>query len=225
MQVHHVPNAELETLLDPSAAPWKNVKPERVALTGTPAGMQPTAAIRVAWTGKPIGAVTEVAVSAIHNGNVLAFRLEWEDPNEDTSLDDNTSFPDAAAIALPAHEDAPLVLMGAPGAPVNAWYWRADEPEGARQVSAEGLGSSRTLDKRLVTARGAWKEGRWRVVIARAMRVEGDPGAASLEPGTETGFGVAIWEGSHGERAGIKAFSGDWLPLDIEAATGTGRKA
>jgi hypothetical protein len=41
-------------------------------------------------------------------------------------------------------------------------------------------------------------------------------GTAQLEPGQETGFGVAIWEGSNRERAGIKAFSGDWKPLIIE---------
>lgn len=219
MQAKYVPSVQLEALLDPDAKPWQSAKPELLSLTGTPAGLQPTAAIRVAWTGKAIGAVSEVAVSAIHDGKVLAFRLEWEDPSEDATLDDNTSFPDAAAIALPASEDAPLVLMGAPGAPVNAWYWRADEPEAARQIAAEGLGTSRTLDTSVVRARGAWKEGRWRVVIARPMQVTGDPGAASLAPGTETGFGVAIWEGSHAERGGIKAFSGDWLPLDIQAAS------
>ena len=34
--------------------------------------------------------------------------------------------------------------------------------------------------------------------------------------------GVAIWEGGRGERAGIKAISGDdWIKLDLEAATET----
>jgi hypothetical protein len=42
------------------------------------------------------------------------------------------------------------------------------------------------------------------------------PGAAQVTPGSDTGFGVAVWEGSHKERAGIKAFSGDWKPLTID---------
>ncbi len=32
--------------------------------------------------------------------------------------------------------------------------------------------------------------------------------------------GVAVWEGGSGERAGLKAISGDdWIKLDVEAAT------
>lgn len=207
--------AKLEALLDPDSAPWRANAGEPVALMGTPAGLQPTAAIRNAWTGKTIGAIGSVRVGAIHNGAELAFRLEWDDPSEDAELHDNDSFPDAAAIALPAAEGAPLVLMGAEGKPVNAWYWRADEADRARHVTAEGLGTSRTLDTQLVKASGVWKEGRWRVVIARALDVD-LPGAARLQPGSETGYGVAIWEGSHQERAGIKAFSGDWKPLTLD---------
>jgi len=216
MKVRYIADADMTALLDPGAKPWRQVAAESVALVGTPAGMQPTAAIRVAWTGKSIGAVSKVDVTAIHNGADIAFRLEWEDPSEDAGMPDNDSFPDAVAVALPASEDAPLVLMGAPGAPVNAWYWRADEPETARQIAAEGLGTSRTLDKRQVRARGSWKEGRWSVVLARALQTAAEPGAAQLEAGSESGFGVAIWEGSHQERGGIKAFSGDWLPLDLD---------
>lgn len=215
-------NADLGTLLDPDSGPWRAQSGELLKLVGTPVGLQPTEAIRVAWTGKAIGAVDSVRIAAIHNGDLLAFRLEWEDPNEDAELHDNDSFPDAAAIALPAAEGAPLVLMGAAGKPVNAWYWRADEADHARHVSAEGLGSSRTLDLALVKTSGVWKEGRWRVVIARAMNVD-VKGAAQIRPGSETGYGVAIWEGSHQERAGIKAFSGDWKPLAIDPIPAGGK--
>lgn len=222
MKAHYVANTALETLLDPASKVWGAHEPKTISLTGTPSSMQPTEAIRVSWTGKQTGAVGSVLVNALHNGELLAFRLEWEDASENAALDDNDSFPDAAAIALPAHPDAPLLLMGAPGKPVNAWYWRADDPEGARQVAAEGLGTSRTLDLSAVRARGRWKEGRWRVVIARPLRISGVEGAAQLAAGQETGFGVAIWEGSNMERGGIKAFSGIWVPLTLESAAGGG---
>ena len=214
--------AELESLLDPDAGPWRAQSAETVALMGTPAGLQPTEALRVAYTGKVVGATSSVQVAAAHNGDALAFRLEWEDPDEDSELSDNDSFPDAAAIALPVAEGAPMVLMGAAGLPVNAWYWRADAADSARHVTAEGLGTSRTLDVDLVKAHGVWNEGRWRVVIARAMDV-GVPGAAQISPGSDTGFGVAVWEGSHKERAGVKAFSGDWKPLTIDPTPAGGK--
>lgn len=219
MQARYVNDIDLDKILDPDFGSWRDQRAETVSLMGTPVGLQPTEAIRVAWMGKKIGAVGQVDVKALHDGRALAFRLEWEDATESADLDDNTHFPDAAAIALPAAADAPLVLMGKPGSPVNAWYWRADEPQGAREISAEGLGTSQTIGGSPVRARGVWKGGRWSVVVARALKLEGAPGAAQLAPGVETGFGVAIWEGSNQERAGIKSFSGDWLPLFLEPGT------
>jgi DMSO reductase family type II enzyme heme b subunit len=220
MQAPYVADVDLDALLDPTAPAWRAADGETLKLMGTPLGLQPTAAVQVAWAGKPIGAVGRVTVSALHNGEVLAFQLGWDDPSENGALSDTTAFPDAVAILLPSVPKAPLMTMGAPGAAVNAWYWRADEPESARNVVAEGLGTTRTLDDQLVRGRGAWKEGRWGVVIARALRVATDAPVAQLEPGAATGFGVAVWEGSHGERAGIKAFSPAWAELRLAPASG-----
>lgn len=215
MRVSVVSTAEGRSLLDPEAAVWGRARAERIRMMGTPVGLQPTAAIRVKWTGKEIGAVSEVRVRALHDGERLAFRLEWSDPSESRQIVDTTGFPDGAAVALPAVEGAPLMTMGAPGMAVNAWYWRADEEQG-RHVVAEGLGTSRTADTELVEAHGVWKEGRWRLVLARALRVRGNEPLAQLAPGSTTRFGIAVWEGGRGERAGIKAFSGDWRELVLD---------
>jgi len=224
MQAHYVAAVTLETLLDSQASVWSQHRSETISLMGTPAGLQPTAAIRAAWTGKPIGAVEQVAVTALHNAEVLAFRLEWADDTENSSLPDNTSFADAAAIALPVAPDSPLMTMGAPGKAVNAWYWHADDgKDGARQISSEGLGTTRTLDRSLVRVSGTWKEGHWRVVISRTLQAPADSASVQLAPGASTGFGVAIWEGSHQERGGIKAFSGDWISLELEALPSGGK--
>jgi complex iron-sulfur molybdoenzyme family reductase subunit gamma len=219
MRVRYTSGLTSEQLLDPDGAAWKEARAERLALMGTPVGLQPTAYVRAAWTGKTIGSVDGVEVTALHNGELLAFRLGWSDPSENAEMKDTTELPDAAGILLPVVAGAPLVTMGAEGLAVNAWYWRADEPEQGRNITAEGLGTTRPLPGQLVQARGLWKEGRWRVVIARALRVSSSEPVAQLEPGDTTGFGVAIWEGSHGERAGIKAFSGDWHELRLDAAT------
>ena len=102
---------------------------------------------------------------------------------------------------------------------MNAWYWRADDEGGTgRHVVSEGLGTTPTLEQTRVRSRGVWKDGRWRVVIARALRVESAEPVAQLMPGEPTGFAVAIWEGGSGERAGIKAVSGfQWQVLEIDA--------
>jgi len=219
MRVRQVSKHDLETLLDPEATGWKRREALPVKLMGTPLAMQPSELIRVAWSERRIGAIDRVRVSAIHDGQQLAFRLEWTDPTENSDVRDNDQFPDAAAIVLPSAEGSPLITMGQAGQAVNAWYWRADQTS-ARNVVAEGLGTSRSVDDDRVRARGVWKEGHWRVVIAGALRVESPEPLAQLRPGESSGFGVAVWDGGSGERAGIKSFSGpQWIDLDIDGAT------
>ncbi|MFQ5417215.1 MAG: ethylbenzene dehydrogenase-related protein [Myxococcota bacterium] len=223
MRARAVPEADLEGLLDPDSGGWARADVATLKLEGTPLGLQPTGLIRAAWADRKIGAVDRARVAAVHDGRRLAFRLEWSDPSEDRVLGDNDSFPDAAAVVLPAREKAPLVTMGAPGLAVNAWYWRADDAH-ARNVVAEGLGSSRSVDATPVQARGVWREGRWRVVIARALRVDTALPLAQLDPGEATGFGVAVWDGGSAERAGIKAYSGPrWLELRLDDLPEAGR--
>lgn len=223
MLASFVSGAPIEFLLDPESEPWQRTKPDALPLMGTPLGLQPTAAIRSTWFGKKIGAIERVLISAIHNGEMLAIRMQWADPSETRTLSDSTAFPDAAAVAFPGVPGAPLVTMGAPGAPVNVWYWRADDDGAGRQLVAEGIGTSRTVDQTLVRSHGVWKDGSWRVVIGRALRAEGSEPLVQLAAGKSTRFGVAIWEGASGERGGIKAFSGDWRGLDLAASTTAGR--
>jgi len=216
MRVPYAANVDVEALLDADAAPWRSTAPETITMMGTPVGLQPTAAIRTTWTGKKIGAVERITVAALHTGRELAFRLEWADPTENRDLTDTTSFPDAAAVLLPSTPGSLVMTMGAPTAPVNAWYWRADADSG-RHVIAEGIGTSRTLDVELVRGRGVWKEGRWQVVIARALRIDTKELVAQIDAGATSRFAVAVWDGASGERGGIKAFSGDWRELVLDA--------
>jgi DMSO reductase family type II enzyme heme b subunit len=217
MRARYVTPPEFEKLLAPGADAWEGVRPERLRLGGTPLALQPTAAIQVAWAKRRIGAVDRVEVAACHDGARLAVHLDWPDATENRDVVDTGTFPDAAAVVFAAKAGVPLITMGAPGLSVNAWYWRADEASG-REVVAEGIGSSRTLDVQLVTARGVWKGGRWHVTIARALRpATGEP-VVLLEPGKATPFAVAVWEGGNGERAGIKAFSGEWRDLALDPA-------
>lgn len=219
MQVRYVPRFEVDAVLQPGAALWRSAEPETVKLKGTPLDMQPTGAIKVSWAGKKIGAVESVQVAAIHDGERIAFRLEWTDPLENRELTDTTAFPDGCGILFPTVPFAPMAVMGAVGMAVNAWYWRADENGHGRHVLAEGLGTTRTIDYELVRGNGVYENKRWHVVVTRAMKVQSPDKPVQLEAGQSSGFAVAIWEGGHGERAGLKAVSGDdWIKLDLEAA-------
>lgn len=223
MKARYVASLGPRSLIEPDSRLWHGAGTERLALTGTPLALQPTAAIQVSWRGKSIGAVSRVAVSALHDGTTIAFRLEWADASESRAIDNTTSFPDAVAIAFPVRAGAPLQTMGAPDHAVNAWYWRADEEGGVRIVVAEGIGTSRTVGQVANSSRAVWKGGRWSVVITRPLAPQANEALAQLRPGSRSQYGVAVWEGSHRERAGIKAFSGDWREIQIEAEPRFGR--
>ncbi len=221
MDVKRQNDATLEQLLDPQSPAWQSVKATSIALEGTPSMAQPTEAIRETWANKKIGSIGKVNVQAIHNGKELAFRLEWSSPQANTSHGNNAVFPDGAAIAFPAVENAP-VMMGAPEMPITIWFWRAsDEASGqgdARQIDAQGIGTSDTVDKNQVKTRSLWKDGKWSVVIARSMQVIANRPVAQLKPGEKANYAIAIWDGSHGERGGIKSYSGMmWLELNLSA--------
>lgn len=71
------------------------------------------------------GSVDQIRVQALTNESHVAFRLTWEDPTNDTSLNAPGNYSDAAAVMLRSGEQPPIT-MGAAGEPVNIWYWRSN---------------------------------------------------------------------------------------------------
>lgn len=206
-----------EALLDPQAGIWPSTEATQIALIGAPVAMQPTEAVRNTWEGKSTGTVERLSARAVHNGQVLAMRLEWENPTENNQLSDSTSFIDAAAIAFALGAGAATAItMGSPEHPVNLWYWRADENRRGLHLRARGIGTSETLDTESVRGNGLWRQGRWHVVIARALLPGAQRHAVRLTAGGKTEVGFAVWNGANRERGGIKAFSTDWTALHLE---------
>lgn len=205
----------LEKLLDAGSAAWSAAEVKRITLVGTPLALQPTAIIRNTFKQENIGAVKQAEVAALHTGEHLAFRLSWKDPHADTKIEDNDQFVDAAAIFLPTHAQSPLLTMGAPGQEVNMWYWRGDERSG-RHVVAAGIGTTRTIDQKAVRVSAQWHDGRWQVVIARALALTSNEPLVQLQAGHATRFAVAIWEGHHQERAGLKSFTPEYIELQLD---------
>jgi hypothetical protein len=71
-------------------------------------------------------AIGQVHVRAVHNGNEIAIRLEWEDSEVTSNLIRSQDFVDAAAIQFSLSTEQPRFTMGEDGKPVNIWYWRID---------------------------------------------------------------------------------------------------
>jgi len=203
----------LRTLLNPASPQWQRVPEEVVPLIGTPLHLQPTRYIRATWADRPYGVVRSLRVRAAFSSSHLFIRLQWPDPNRNVDRGDGTLFPDAAAVLFPLNGDAPLLTMGSPQAPVNAWYWRADL-ERPQNLVAHGLGTVERAEGPELWARAQWQEGQWHLVLARALE-GGGATAVSLSPGAKVKVAFAVWEGGNQERAGLKSFSGQWRELEI----------
>jgi DMSO reductase family type II enzyme heme b subunit len=208
--------AKAKDLLNPASRQWAQVPAETMAMGGAPLAHQGSRYIRTAWSDRPIGQVRSLSVKSAHNNKEIFFLLEWADATKDDDYV-GRGFPDGAGILFPLKADAPLKSMGSEGQPVNVWFWRADFEDGAQNNTARGVGTVEATEKSAISARGQWKASTWRVVFARPLAVaEQKDETVQLEVGKPVKVAFAIWEGSSGERAGIKSFSKDWRELTLE---------
>ena len=95
------------------------------------------------------GSVSKVSVRATHDGDEIAFRLQWSDLSADRGVGVDT-FRDAAAIGFPVGRPnvAPSPFMGDVEHPVVIWQWAAD-------FDADAEGKSR-FGERYPHAEGVW---------------------------------------------------------------------
>lgn len=202
-------------LLDPQGAHWKNAAVETAAMVPAPLGMVAEISPYLAAQPADYGRIDKVQLSALHNDEALSIRLSWKSARNDT-LKDLNSFVDAVAVLFPLAADAPAVTMGRKGAPVNAWYWKANHAEAPYDVVAEGWGSSERRPGKAsgLAARAVHADGAWTVVLQRALSA--GPGHVEFTAGKPSGIALAAWSGTDRERSGRKSFSGEFTTFDIE---------
>ncbi|WP_294040942.1 c-type cytochrome [Thiolapillus sp.] len=183
-----------------------------------------------------------VTVRTLYNDKEIAFLLEVDDRTKSIPgdkyfselQDENLEMhPDAFAIQFP-HEDAymsapmvkkPLYRHGDAKNKTTIWYWNAGSIEPRRDPVAmlfDGSGPDRQLEPRekdsSLSADGAWKEGRWKVLMKRP-RFTSD-GDVLFEEGQFIPVSFANWDGSNGE-SGSKHTLTTWywliLPPEMDA--------
>jgi DMSO reductase family type II enzyme heme b subunit len=195
----------LGELLYPWAPAWQEAPLVVVPLAPVPLEGQTSAYVRDVWAHRPYGQTPEVELRALHDGQRLALQLSWLAPQRRDLLDDDDVFLDAACVMFAMREDTPI-SMGSPQRPVRGWLWRPDWPQ-PREVRATGPGTSQRGPGDGLEARASWQEGRWTVVMAGPLP-------------QERLLAVAIWRGADMERAGLKAYSPRWLPLELRREEG-----
>jgi steroid C-25 hydroxylase gamma subunit len=207
-------------LLDSGNAVWKSSSKITVATTATPLANQPSPYIKGVYDENKIGAVKELKVSAVHNKENIFFYFEWASDNPNREIGDINVFPDGLGVLFPFGdiEKTQIKEMGSNDYPTNAWYWRPDFNEKPKNQVAHGLSTSIYTEKSSVRSHSSWANKTWRLVMSRPLAVSGkSEESVTLKPGGHIGVGFAVWEGSNGERGGVKAFSKEWRELALEA--------
>jgi DMSO reductase family type II enzyme heme b subunit len=211
--------ASRDQLLDPLSPEWNSIPGEALTMDATPLANQPSEYIKASRDQRQIGKVRNLMVQTVHNGTDIFFRLSWEDASKNVEITDNNVFPDGCGILMPLNGgDPPIDEMGSKEAPVNAWFWRGDFNDTPRNTVAHGLGTTQFSKQCAIQTKSAWGQAAWAVVFARPLAVpEQKDESVQLAPGAAVKVGFAVWEGSNGERAGVKSFSKEWRQLTLES--------
>ena len=185
---------EGEVPSQPSDPAWETVAPLPVPLSGQ-------IITRPVW---PEPSARALSIRSIHNGQDIAFLLEWQDATINESLTPGV-FRDGVAVALPLGDAPAFFCMGQLDHYVNIWHWKADwqsdvdrraerakeskrnqsgprrfEVIPRRPSSVEDLigGGFSTLTSKeqqgRIQGQAEWKSGLWRVVMKRALTLPGD---------------------------------------------------
>lgn len=203
MQVKRV--NRFKDFLQPDGERWADHVPLAVQMMRAPVSMQPTEYIRVKWADEDYGHLSRIGVSAVHNGDEIAIRLEWACATQHDR--------DAAAIALPVKGNPPLITMGQPDAPIHFLHWKHANNE-VRSTIGTGIGTTDHGPEFRRSVNAVWDEGHWQLVVIRPLGK--GQGIAPLLPGLNSKIGFAVWQGANGERAGLKAFSINWKDFSLE---------
>jgi hypothetical protein len=178
----------------PSDPAWETVAPLPVPLSGQ-------IITRPVW---PEPSARALSIRSIHNGQDIAFLLEWQDATINESLTPGV-FRDGVAVALPLGDAPAFFCMGQLDHYVNIWHWKADwqsdvdrraerakeskraqsgprrfEVIPRRPSSVEDLigGGFSTLTSKeqqgRIQGQAEWKSGLWRVVMKRPLTLTGD---------------------------------------------------
>ncbi len=145
-------------------------------------------------------------------------RLRWRDDTADTATTRNR-FRDGAAVQFAIGDEATSSIMGTgPEEPVNIWYWRSDADQ-IESLAAGGPGSTTRLEQQPVSGDSLyWSSedssvGHWVVVMSRPIETEGDHQISFAREKLPIAF--ALWQGSDGQRDGLKSVTEDWIIADI----------
>jgi DMSO reductase family type II enzyme heme b subunit len=201
---------------DPTAPFWDGQPPVKFPLAGQvivdPRNFTPS--------------IDMITVRAVYSDGEIAFHLGWDDPTASKTNPAGKTFADQVALQFPAtlseESERPYLLMGDGAKPVYLLRWTSDT--GVEEASANGLGGVTPVKKQeaQVKGRGAYENGRYRLVMKRPRVAPSQTTIPSFSVGTFIPVAFFAWDGSHGE-AGTRFSMSSWYYLRLEPPPSKGR--
>lgn len=155
--------------------------------------------------------VSAVAFQALHNGEALALRVQWDDPSEDRQDPS-----DALALTFLPHGVAGdvVTLQNWPlsSAPALDWFaWSARS--GLREMVADNYEDVFAATASMDAGHVSYEDGRWTLVLHRPLAPSMER-ASALAPGAFAPVAFAVWDGGNpdGGRGAVSQF----IDLELE---------
>lgn len=139
---------------------------------------------------------------------------------ETEALPDQLAMHFPTGSAVPGRVEKPHFFMGEGGRRVSAWLWRADR-EGAVEANATGPAKgylSQGADSQSLRARASFDNGRWQLVLRRALATPDGKRDAQFGSAAPMPFALRVWDGAAGEWDLQSAVS-SWHYVKLEART------
>jgi mono/diheme cytochrome c family protein len=185
--------------------------------------------------------VDGVWVQAAHDGESVAVRVTWSDPNsspdplwadwksqvislmqpKEGDPQDEGPTPDQLMVEFPMEMpegmERPYFLRGDNRRPVYLWQWQSDR-DGAQEGEARGFGTEAFQSGgEDLTVDASHADGEWQVMFTRPL-VTDDDGDLDFVTGEAIPMALFAWDGDNGE-SGTRGSVSSWYFLFLEDAT------
>lgn len=144
--------------------------------------------------------------------DIWHWKAVWQNDLDHGFTTSRNQYPDMQVDEYPQADDPAFQTGLAAGNPLAV----RDHASPVENLVAAQFGTLTHADVQDVGGVGRWKDGRWRVLFSKPL--QGADGAPSFTPGQKTNAAFAVWNGSAGQRDGIKSVS-QFVDLQISGET------
>lgn len=145
---------------------------------------------------------------AKHTVNIWQWQAAWQRDIDEGGLAD-------VDRVYPAYADT-IPYGVAPGRDAGNWRAQRTRSTPVENMVALGYNTLTHQEQQPVLGRGVWANGRWKVVLVRALQT-GLAGDATFASAQKLSVNFAAWDGASAERGARKAVSLAWHELQLEA--------